>query len=55
MVCGACLAIPFAFAGAGSSLASSSNLIYIISLVITLISILIFCYYKYWKKCNLCI
>lgn len=55
MVCLPCLALPAIFLGGGTALSSTSNKIFIVSLILTLIFLLVYIYFKYYKVCKTCI
>ena len=52
-VCGACVAIPLALGGSASSVSSKNVKIYTISLIVTLISLVVYIKYKY-GDCQAC-
>lgn len=60
--CGVCAAIPLAFAGGGSTVISSKkkdsknryNIIYNISIIVTILSVLYIIYYFYISNCKKC-
>ena len=53
MVCAACLAIPFAFAGGGGIATKNKKWVITGSIVLT-IAMIVFIYFKYIKKCTTC-
>lgn len=53
--CGACLTIPLAFAGAGTTLgAEKQTQLKKWAAILTVVSIVLTVYYIYVKKCNTC-
>lgn len=55
MPCLPCLALPLAAVGGGSALSAHSGKIYVWSLVATLVSLLVFIYFKYYRPCKTCV
>lgn len=55
MVCIPCIALPAALLGGGTSLMAHSDTVFIISLVLTLVFIIVYIYFKYYKNCPTCI
>lgn len=55
MPCLPCLALPLAAVGGGSALAAHSDKIYIASLVATLVLLVGYIYFRYYRKCTTCL
>ena len=54
MVCAACIAVPLIIAGGSTISIAKKQKIKCLGIVLTIISILIFIYFKWIKKCKNC-